>query len=103
MNIRLHQTDSIYLSGDIVSRGNPKLPGFKNLLGLYLMEPMQVILPDKSIRTFPPDPIPIELILERLEIPRHSVIIVKNGRVIPDDLIAEGEDQVRIIRVFHGG
>jgi sulfur carrier protein ThiS len=64
---------------------------------------MQVILPDKTIRTLPGDPVAIERILVGMGIMPSGVIVVKNGRVVPEDTIASGDDQIRIIRVAHGG
>jgi sulfur carrier protein ThiS len=64
---------------------------------------MQVILPDKTIRTLPGDPLPVGRILLDLGIIPSGVIVVKNGRVVPDDVIASGEDRIRIIRIAHGG
>ena len=64
---------------------------------------MQVILPDKTIRTLPGDPVVIERILVGMGIMPSGVIVVKNGRVVPEDTIASGDDQIRIIRVAHGG
>jgi len=64
---------------------------------------MQVILPDKTIRTLPGDPVAIERILVGIGIMPSGVIVVKNGRVVPEDTIASGDDQIRIIRVAHGG
>jgi sulfur carrier protein ThiS len=64
---------------------------------------MQVILPDRTVQTMPGDPVPIEQLLLRLGILPTGVIVVKNGRIVPDDVIASGDDVVRIIRVAHGG
>jgi sulfur carrier protein ThiS len=31
------------------------------------------------------------------------VIVSKNGRLVPEDEIVSGDDEIRIIRVAHGG
>ncbi|OPX70741.1 MAG: hypothetical protein A4E38_01378 [Methanoregulaceae archaeon PtaB.Bin108] len=64
---------------------------------------MQVMLPDRSICTLTGNPVPIYTILEGLGFVRSGVIVVKNGRVVPDDVLAGGDDLIRIIRVAHGG
>ena len=64
---------------------------------------MQVILPDRSRRLLPPDPTLIEDILIALELNPASVIVIRNGMVVPEDVLAEGEDELRIIQVSHGG
>lgn len=64
---------------------------------------MLIILPDKTRVSYAPDPVPVEEILKRLGIVPLSVIVVKNGQVVPEDVIVAGDDQIRIIRVSHGG
>jgi sulfur carrier protein ThiS len=64
---------------------------------------MQVILPDKTVVTRGDEPVPIESILHDLGILPASVIVLKNGKVVPEDVIASGDDQIRIIRIAHGG
>ena len=64
---------------------------------------MQVILPDKTIIMRSDDPVPIERILLDMGIVPSGVIVLKNGRVVPDDVIATADDQIRIIRIAHGG
>jgi sulfur carrier protein ThiS len=64
---------------------------------------MQVILPDKTLVTRPGDPVAIAAILSDLGILPASVIVLKNGKLVPEDVTASGDDQVRIIRIAHGG
>jgi sulfur carrier protein ThiS len=64
---------------------------------------MQVILPDKTIIMRSDDPVPIERILLDMGIVPSGVIVLRNGRVVPDDVIATADDQIRIIRIAHGG
>ncbi|HQJ39228.1 MAG TPA: thiamine biosynthesis protein ThiS [Methanoregulaceae archaeon] len=64
---------------------------------------MQVILPDKTHVTLPGDPVAIAAILADLCILPASVIVLKNGKLVPEDVTASGDDQVRIIRIAHGG
>jgi sulfur carrier protein ThiS len=64
---------------------------------------MQVILPDKTLLTRPGDPVPIETILTDLGMIPSTVIVLKNEKIVPEDVIASGDDQIRIIRIAHGG
>lgn len=64
---------------------------------------MQVILPDRTLVTRPGDPVAITTILAELGILPASVIVLKNGKLVPEDVTASGDDQVRIIRIAHGG
>ncbi len=64
---------------------------------------MQIILPDKSVRTVPATSAPIEAILLELGINPTTVIVVKNGKVVPEDVTADDSDEIRILRVSHGG
>lgn len=64
---------------------------------------MQVILPDKSRHTLPQDPQDIRGILLKFGCNPTSVIVIRNGIVVPEDFTARGDDEIRIISVSHGG
>jgi len=64
---------------------------------------MQVILPDKSRHTLPPDPLDIHEILLAFGCNPTTVIVIRNGTVVPEDFIARGDDEIRIVSVSHGG
>jgi sulfur carrier protein ThiS len=65
--------------------------------------PMNIILPDSSRRTVAPAPSTIEQVLTELGINPVEVIVSVNGRLMPEDAIVSGNDEVRIIQVAHGG
>lgn len=64
---------------------------------------MQVILPDKTLVKRSGDPIPVASILTDLGILPASVIVLKNGKLVPEDVTVSGDDEVRFIRIAHGG
>jgi sulfur carrier protein len=64
---------------------------------------MNIILPDNSSRSVNPAPRTIEQVLTELKINPVEVIVSKNGRLVPEDEIVSGDDEIRIIRVAHGG
>jgi sulfur carrier protein ThiS len=64
---------------------------------------MRIILPDRSVRTFRGGTLTIEQILAELGMNAASVIILKNGKIVADDASADENDEIRIIRVAHGG
>ncbi|MDD1712628.1 MAG: thiamine S protein [Methanoregulaceae archaeon] len=64
---------------------------------------MRIILPDRSVRTLARYPLTIEQILTWLGMNAGAVIVIKNGKVVPEDDIAGEHDEIRIIRVSHGG
>lgn len=64
---------------------------------------MQIILPDRNVRILSCDPLPVEQILVQLGMNATTVIVIKNGKVIPEDDIVGENDEIRIIRVAHGG
>jgi len=64
---------------------------------------MQIILPDRSVRTLPCTSAPIEEILIELGINPTTVIVVKNGTIVPEDVTAEEGDELRVLRFSHGG
>lgn len=64
---------------------------------------MNVILPDNSRRTIDPGICTIEQVLAGLNINPVEVIVSVNGRLVPEDAFVSGNDEIRIIRVAHGG
>ena len=45
----------------------------------------------------------IEDILEELEINSEEVIVAKNGRIVAEEETAGGSDELKIVRIVHGG
>ncbi|BBL68350.1 hypothetical protein MchiMG62_15310 [Methanoculleus chikugoensis] len=64
---------------------------------------MQIILPDRSVRTLSCTSAPIEEILLEFGINPTTVIVVKNGKIVPEDVTATEGDELRILRFSHGG
>lgn len=48
-------------------------------------------------------PAPVEQILIEQEINPLEVIVSRNGKVISEDTVVEADDEIRIIRIAHGG
>jgi sulfur carrier protein len=64
---------------------------------------MRIILPDKSCKEMHIEESMIEDILKELNINPVEVIVARNGKVVSElDRIAD-EDEMRIIRIVHGG
>ena len=49
------------------------------------------------------EPACISRILDRLGINPSEVIVSRNGKLVPEDAVANGDDEIRIIRIAHGG
>jgi len=64
---------------------------------------MIVVLPDRSAREILCDPCTIRALLERFGINPIDVIVSVNGNVSPEDTVVGNGDQIRIIRIAHGG
>jgi len=64
---------------------------------------MNIILPDNRGRTIDPGACTIEQVLTELGINPIEVIVSVNGRLVPEDATVSGDDEIRIIRVAHGG
>ncbi len=45
----------------------------------------------------------VEQVLVGLGINPIEVIVSRNGRLVPDDAVVSGDDEIRIIRIAHGG
>jgi sulfur carrier protein len=64
---------------------------------------MRIILPDQEMRVIDQDPASVETILSGLGINPLEVIVVRNGTLIPEDTVVFADDEVRVIRISHGG
>lgn len=64
---------------------------------------MIVALPDGSRREIDVKSARVEEILDELGINPVEVIVAKNGRIVPEDETASGDDMLKIVRVVHGG
>lgn len=64
---------------------------------------MIVTLPDSGPHDIGEETRTIEEILIRFSLCPLEVIVSVNGRVVPEDATAGGDDRVRIIRIAHGG
>jgi len=64
---------------------------------------MKLILPDQKTIDIDRVPAPVEKVLLELGINPLEVIVARNGKMISEDTVVEGDDEIRIIRIAHGG
>jgi sulfur carrier protein len=64
---------------------------------------MKLILPDRSIRVTDPSPTTVEVVLQREGINPLEVMVSRDGTLITEDTVVSGDDEIRIIRISHGG
>jgi sulfur carrier protein ThiS len=64
---------------------------------------MKIILDDGTIKEVKVDRAMIEDILNDLKINPVEVIVAKNGNITSEYDMVESEDQLKIIRIIHGG
>jgi len=64
---------------------------------------MKLILSDHDIRIFEHIPASVEQILLEQGINPLEVIVSRNGKLLSEDTVIQGRDEVRIIRIAHGG
>ena len=64
---------------------------------------MKIILPYSTINIMLEDPVSITSILYKLNINPSEVIVSRNGKLVPEDTLISGDDEIRIIRIAHGG
>lgn len=57
--------------------------------------------PTRSLEV--PGPALVSVVLERLEINRESVLVVRNGTIVPGDERIEDDDEIEIRPVISGG
>jgi sulfur carrier protein ThiS len=64
---------------------------------------MRLILSDRDVRIFEHNPAPVEQILLEQGINPLEVLVSRNGKMLSEDTIIHPDDEVRIIRIAHGG
>ena len=64
---------------------------------------MKIILSYSTINIVQEDPVSITSILDKLTINPSDVIVSLNGKLVPEDKLIGGDDEIRIIRIAHGG
>ena len=64
---------------------------------------MRLILSDRDVRIFEHSPAPVEQILLEQGINPLEVIVTRNGKLLSEDTVIQTSDEVRIIRIAHGG
>jgi sulfur carrier protein len=64
---------------------------------------MKLILPGRRIREIDPAPSTVEAILQKEGINPLEVMVSRDGKLITEDTLVSGDDEIRIIRISHGG
>jgi sulfur carrier protein len=88
-----------------VDHGNRHpLPGYlRDGGGKGSEDAMKIHLQDGTVRGFDGEAVQVWELLLALELNPAGVIVSRNGRVIPEDTVLGGDDEIRVIRVSHGG
>jgi sulfur carrier protein len=64
---------------------------------------MKLILPDRTERVIGGRAVPLDRLLLAEGISPLEVIASRNGVLIPDDTVVGDDDEIRLIRIAHGG
>jgi sulfur carrier protein ThiS len=64
---------------------------------------MKITMPDGEIRVIDQNPASVEQILSGLGINPLEVIVSRNGNLVPEHTIVGADDEIRVIRISHGG
>ena len=64
---------------------------------------MKIILPDKTTRETGSDPVSVEALVRGLGFDPIELIVARNGTLVTEDAVVAGDDEIRIIRIAHGG
>ncbi len=64
---------------------------------------MKLILSNHDERIIEHSPAPVEQILLEAGINPLDVLVSRNGNLISEDTVVEAEDEIRVIRIAHGG
>jgi len=64
---------------------------------------MKLILPDRKERVIATGPVPLDQLLLAEGINPLEVIASRNGVLITEDTMVGDDDEIRVIRIAHGG
>lgn len=64
---------------------------------------MKIVLDDGNIREVDIDKTVIDDLLKSLKINPVEVVVAKNGKITTEFDVVESGDQLKIIRIIHGG
>ena len=64
---------------------------------------MRVILSDQGIRVMEQSPGTVAALLQEMGINPLEVMVARNGTLVPEQAAIGGDDEIRIIRIAHGG
>ena len=64
---------------------------------------MKIFLPDKAVRLIDCRHLPVDQLLRGLGLNAVEVIVSRNGKLVPGDAIVGEDDEIRILRIAHGG
>jgi sulfur carrier protein len=64
---------------------------------------MKIIFPDKTSKVTEITPVTVGVLLKDLAISSLEVLVVRNGTLVTEDAVVENDDEIRIIRIVHGG
>lgn len=64
---------------------------------------MKITMPDGTAKEIPVEAMLIEDILKLLNINPVEVIVAKNGKIVSELDHARAEDELKIVRIVHGG
>ena len=70
---------------------------------LSFHQTMKVILPDQGVRMMEEGPGTVGALLHEIGINPLEVIVSRNGKLVPEQAAIGGDDEIRIIRIAHGG
>jgi sulfur carrier protein ThiS len=64
---------------------------------------MKLILPDRSTRDIDHAPAIVDELLRELGFYPIGVMVSRNGTLVSEDALVENDDEIRIVRIAHGG
>ncbi len=64
---------------------------------------MKITLPDGVIKEIATEAMPVEGILKLLDINPVEVVVAKNGKIVSELDLAGADDELKIVRIVHGG
>jgi sulfur carrier protein ThiS len=64
---------------------------------------MKLILPDRGSKEIDHAPVTVDALLLEFGLNHVEVLVSRNGTLVPGDALVANTDEIRIIRIAHGG
>jgi sulfur carrier protein len=105
LHIPVSYSSQVFIKASLKTAGIAFLMNrmFKQSAHKVPIQRMKITFPDKSDRVVDITPMKVDQLLSDLGMNPLEVLVSRNGTLVTEDAIVENGDEIRIIRIAHGG